>query len=109
MQEHEIDTILTQIKDSELPPCPSSLEARILRRVHQDQVIETSNWLSWLGAFAPSTTAIVASVALLALGSAFFTALSASAYASQNGRQAAASQALDFDFVRQTELVKFEK
>lgn len=85
------------------------MEAHVLRRIRQDQALEKSTRPSWLEVLAPSTAAIVAGIALLALGSALFTALSTSTYATQSGRQAAASQALDFDFVRQTELVKFEK
>ncbi len=83
------------------------MESRVRRRIRAESRDEAHGWFSWN--IIPSGAAIMAGVALFALGSAVITAFSASAYANQTERQAAASRALDFDFVKQTELVKFER
>jgi hypothetical protein len=109
MHEQELDQALMQIRNEPLPPCPATVETQVLRWVRQDKQAQTPVWLAWTATVLSAPAALAAAIALFAIVSATITATSASTFASHNERQVAASRALDFDFVKQTELVKFER
>ncbi|MDP0497680.1 MAG: hypothetical protein Q7Q73_15870 [Verrucomicrobiota bacterium JB024] len=109
MHEQELDQALTQIRNEPLPRCPTVVETNVLRRIRQEKEAQSPVWLAWPASILSAPAALAAVIALFAIVSAVITATSATAYASHNERQIAATRALDFDFVKQTELVKFER
>lgn len=109
MHEQELEQVLEQIRNEPLPPCPAAVEPQVMRWIREGKQPQTPIWLAWPATVLSAPAALAAAIALFAIVSAAITATSASAYASHNERQVAASRALDFDFVKQTELVKFER
>jgi hypothetical protein len=112
METSTIESLIRAEQARQLPPCPRSLEDKVLRCVRRSQSRPEANgsfdWLLSLVADLPGKGTVLAALALVLLLSASTSALVASRQAEDIQRIELASNSLDFGVFKQTPILNFD-
>jgi len=109
MNNHDLDKHLQIVIDKQLPDCPESIEANVLRRIRvsRSDADETDALGLWNVLFRPALMATICVFTLLA--SAVTTYLVSTSPPWYADRKQLASAALDFNTIQQNSIFTFDE
>jgi len=103
------DRLISELRARKLPSCPEVLEANVLRRIRVAQAESHATIWAWPGLQFSTARPVLAAVALVMITSAAMSIAAASASAERITDQAAARRAFDFDVIRSTDFLTFDR
>lgn len=109
MHDNEFEDMVGRLADESPPSCPGNLEANVLRRIRLAEDNSPRDVWDWLGELMPQTGFMASVLTVAVLISSMATFLTTSAYAKKIEQQQLISHALDFNIIKDTHLVSFDR
>lgn len=109
MNENELDRLLDSAKARSLPRCPTTLDAKVLRRVRLARDAEAQRFgLDWLLALFDQTKFAAAALVAILLLSSTASVIATATYEQKAERRSMASTALDFGIFHEAKIVRLD-